>query len=195
VPRQQRVVVVEPDAHWRKNLKATLAKADYLVIGEAEDGITAIKLIRSRQPDLVITDAFLPGMNGLEVARIVHDDKLAPVVLTCSAYNMDVLEKAKEAQVFGFVVKPVDEQTIIPIIEIALNSYREVTRLEGEIRSLKDTLETRKTVERAKGILMETLGLSEVEAFRRIQKQSMNKRLSMRAVAEAIILAHQLNES
>jgi len=192
VPRQQRAIVIDPDEHWRQHVKAMLTKADFLVIGEAEDGITALKLIRSRQPDLVVTEAFLPGMSGLELARIVHDDKLAPVVITCTTYDQTTLGKAVEAQAQGFLVKPLDEATVIPAVEIALANYKERMRLEAEVRLLKDSLETRKVIERAKGILMQTMGLSESEAFRRMQKQSMNKRISMRAVAEAIILAHNI---
>jgi len=189
---EQRVIVIDSDATWRKNIKAMLAKMGYWVIGEAEDGLTGLKLVRARQPDLVIIEAFLPGMDGHEVARIIHEDKLAPVVLIASSTRQNVLEKAKIAKVFAFLVKPELEYNLIPAVELALTNYQEIVRLENQVKELKDTLETRKVIERAKGILMETMGLSETEAFKRIQRQSMNKRISMRAVAEAIILAHNL---
>lgn len=189
---EQRVVVVDNDAAWRKNIKAILTKMGFYVVGEAEDGLSGLKLVRTRQPDLLIVEAFLPGMDGLEVARIVHEDKLAPVVLTSSSHQQDLIEKAKVARAFAFLVKPVEESSLIPAVELALANYQEVVRLENQLKELKDTLETRKLIERAKGILMETMGLSEAEAFKRIQRQSMNKRISMRAVAEAIILAHNL---
>jgi len=162
------------------------------VIGEAGDGLSALKLIRSRQPDLLIIAAELPGMDGLEVARIVHEDKLAPVIVLAAAQTPGLLEKAKDARVAALLIKPVEEASLLPAIEISLANYQEIIKLEKQIKELRETLETRKLVERAKGILMETLGLSEAEAFRRIQKQSMNKRLSMRQVAEAIILAQSL---
>ncbi len=189
---EQRVVMVDNDPAWRKNIKATLAKMGYYVVGEAEDGLGGLKLVRTRQPDLLIIEAFLPGMDGLEVARIVHEDKLAPVVLTASSHQQDLIEKAKVARVFAFLVKPIEESSLIPAVELALANYQEIVRLENQLKELKETLETRKLIEKAKGILMETMGLSETEAFKRIQRQSMNKRISMRAVAEAIILAHNL---
>jgi len=192
LPRQQRVVLVDENSVWRKNIKAMLTKADLMVIGEAEDGITGLKLIRSRQPDIVLTEAMLPGMTGLELASIVHGDKLAPVIILCNAYYQDLLAKAVGAHVYGFLVKPVDEHQLIASVEVAMARYAEVVSIEDEVRSLKDKLESRKILEKAKGILMNTLGLNEAEAFRRIQKQSMNRRISMRAVAEAIILTHNM---
>jgi len=190
--REQRVVLIDSDATWRKNIKAMLVKMGYWVIGEAEDGLTGLKLVRARQPDLVIIEAFLPGMEGFEVARIIHEDKLAPVVLIGSSTQQNVIEKAKSARVFAFLVKPEIEYNLVPAVELALANYQERVKLEEQVHELQNTLETRKVVERAKGILMEKMGLSEAEAFKRIQKQSMNKRISMRAVAEAIILAHNL---
>ncbi|MDF9407980.1 ANTAR domain-containing protein [Pelotomaculum isophthalicicum JI] len=189
---EQRVILIDNDAAWRKNVKAILVKMGYWVIGEAEDGLTGLKLIRTRQPDLVIIEAFLPGMDGFEVARIVYEDKLAPVVLIGSSTHQNVIEKAKNAKVFAFLVKPELDFNLIPAVELALTNYQERVRLESQVQELQNTIETRKVVERAKGILMETMGVSEAEAFKRIQKQSMNKRISMRAVAEAIILAHNL---
>jgi response regulator NasT len=189
---EQRIIVVDSDATWRKNIKAILAKMGYYVIGEAEEGMTGLKLVRTRQPELVIIEAFLPGMDGHEVARIIHEDKLAPVILIASSTQQNLIEKAKLARVFAFLVKPDLEYNLIPAVELALTNYQEIIKLEEKVKELKETLETRKIIERAKGILMETLKVPETEAFKRIQKQSMNKRSSMRAVAEAIILAHNL---
>lgn len=191
---RDRVVLADEDDVWRKNIGAILTKAGFLVIGEASDGITALKIIRARQPELVVADVALPGISGLELARIVYEDRIAPVLLTSSTWQQDLLEKAKEVHAFGFLVKPVDEATLLPAADVALALYQELQRLTKEVRKLREALETRKVVERAKGILMETLGLTEAEAYRRIQKQSMNRRLSMRAVAEAIILAHGVGD-
>ncbi|HBC93301.1 MAG TPA: response regulator [Pelotomaculum sp.] len=189
---EQRVIVIENDATWRKNIKGILAKMGYWVIGEAEDGQSGLKMVRSRQPDLVIIEAFLPGLDGHEVAQIINEDKLAPVIMISSSTKQNIIEKAKAAKVFAFLMKPELESNLIPAVELALTNYQEIIRLENEVKELKETLETRKVIERAKGILMETMGITETDAFKRIQKQSMNKRISMRAVAEAIILAHNL---
>jgi len=191
---EQRIVLIDSDTVWRKNVKAMLGKYGYWVVGEAGDGLSALKLVRSRQPDLLIIDAALPGMDGLQVAKIVHDDKLAPVVATSTSNQQGIMEKAKEARVYALLVKPVSETSLIPTVELALANYQEIMNLEKKIKDLKETLETRKLVELAKGILMETQGLSEAEAFRRIQRQSMNKRVSIRVVAEAVIMSQALNK-
>jgi len=189
---ENRLVVADNDRIWRKNIKTLLTKLGYLVIGEADDGLSALKLVRSRQPDLLIIAAEVAGMDGLEVARIVHEDKLAPVIVIANSQNPQLLEKAKGSRVAALLVKPVDEMSIIAAIGISLVNYKEIIALEKQIKDLKNTLKTRKLVEQAKGILMETMSITEAEAFRRIQKQSMNKRVSMRQVAEAIILAQSL---
>jgi response regulator NasT len=189
---EQRIILVDSDSGWRKNLKSILTKLGYWVVGETGDGLNALKMVRTRQPELVILDAAIPGMDGFEVARIIHEDKLAPVIVLASAYSQAIIEKAKEAKVSALLTKPVDEISILPAIELALANYSEIVKLESKVKELKELLETRKLVEKAKGILMETMGLTESEAFRRMQKQSMNKRISMRQVAEAVILAQNL---
>ncbi|MCL6610112.1 MAG: ANTAR domain-containing protein [Peptococcaceae bacterium] len=189
---EQRIVLVDSDPNWRKSLKSMLTKLGYWVVGESGDGLNALKMVRSRQPDLVIIDAGVSGMDGFEVAKIIHEDKLAPVIVLASAHSQAMIEKAKEARVSALLTKPVDETGILPAIELALANYGEIVKLENKVKELKEILETRKLLERAKGILMETMGLTEAEAFRRMQKQSMDKRISMRQVAEAVILAHNL---
>jgi len=189
---EQRIVLVDSDSGWRKNLKSILTKLGYWVVGETGDGLNALKMIRSRQPELVIIDSAVAGMDGFEVAKIIHEDKLAPVIVLTSSHSQANIEKAKESRVSALLVKPVDEMSILPAIELALANYGEIIKLESKVKELKEVLETRKILERAKGILMETLGLSEAEAFRRMQKQSMNKRISIRQVAEAVILAQNL---
>lgn len=189
---QERVILVDPDTRGRTNIKGMLSQAEYLVIGEAEDGITALKMIRDRQPDLVLADVSLPGVNGLELARIVHDDRLAPVILISAVFGREMMARVREVRAAGFLPKPVDEVSLLTVVEVALAHYAEVLELEQKLVKMKEELDTRKVVERAKGILMSQFGLTEAEAFRRIQKQSMNRRLSMRAVAEAIILAHNV---
>ena len=189
---EQRIVLVARDATWRNNIKSILNRSGYYVVGEAGDGLTALKMIRSRQPELVIMEPLLPGMDGLEVARIVHEDKLAPVVLIATTSQAELVDKAKRANVFAFLVSPIEETTLVPTIELTITKYKELVKLEAQVAELKETLETRKIVERAKGILMEKHGLNEPEAFNRMRKQSMNKRVSMRVIADAIILANNL---
>ncbi|ADG81577.1 response regulator receiver and ANTAR domain-containing protein [Thermincola ferriacetica] len=189
---ERRVIIADPDPASRKNLKALLNKAGYLVVGEAEDGLTALKLIRYRQPDLVIMEAKLAVLEGAEIGDIVEEDGLAPVILIGTPDQVKLPDYEKEKRFFAYVIKPVDERNLFPVIDLVIRNYNRIRALEEEIVKLKNTLETRKLVEKAKGILMDTLGLTEAEAFRRIQKQSMNKRMSMQAVAKAIILAHDL---
>lgn len=191
---EHRIVLADADTAWSKNIKAMLSKSGYWVVGEAGDGVSALKMIRSRQPDLLIIDASLPGMDGLQIARIAHEDKLAPVVVTSSSSHQGIMEKAREARVYALLFKPVSESSLLPAVELALVNYQEVINLERNIKDLKETLETRKLVERAKGILMETMGLTEPESFRRMQRQSMNQRVSMRVVAEAVIMSYELKK-
>lgn len=189
------VILIDVDSVWRKNVKAMLTKYGHWVVGEAGDGLSAIKLVRTREPDLLIIDAALTGgMDGLQVAKIVHEDKLAPVIATSTSGQQGILERAKEARVFALLIKPFGESSLIPAVELALSNYKEITALEQKIKNLQETLETRKILERAKGILMENQGLTEAEAFKRLQRQSMNKRVSIRLVAEAVIMAHSLNK-
>jgi AmiR/NasT family two-component response regulator len=192
---EERVILADSDVQWRKTIKAIITKAGFSVVGEAEDGLNALKQVRSRQPDLLIIEAMGQGMSGLEVARLLYEDKLAPVVVFANLINNEILEKTKEAHAAALLVKTVDEVNLLAVIEIALTNYQELIRLENQVKELKETLETRKAIERAKGILMETIGLTEAEAFKRMQKQSMNKRISMRQLAEAIILTHNLRNT
>ncbi len=191
---ESRIVIVDADPALRKSIKTMLIKLGYSIVGEAGDGVSAIKLVRSRQPDLLVIGAELSGMDGLEVATIVHEDKIAPVVVLAVSHSQVLLEKAKAARVAAFLVKPVEEADLLPAVEIALSNYQEIISLENKIKKMEEALTVRKLVEQAKGILMETMNISEAEAFKRIQKQSMNSRVTLRQVAEAIILTHNLRK-
>lgn len=188
---EQRIIIMDSDTVARRAMKATLKKLGYWVVGEASDVLQGLKLVRTRQPDLVIIDAGMPGMDELEVPQIIHEDKLAPVILLSSGQS-GILEKAKDARVYALIHKPVEESVLLSTVELAMVNYQEMVKLEGRVKDMQDMLEQRKLVEKAKGILMQSMGLSEGEAFRRMQKQSMNKRVSLRAVAEAVIMAHNL---
>ncbi|MFZ5640796.1 MAG: ANTAR domain-containing response regulator [Bacillota bacterium] len=189
---EQRVVIADADPSCRKSLKALLQQAGYVVVGEAEDGLSALKLIRNRQPDLIIIEDRLGIMDGKEVADIVQEEALAPIILMTGHDRLNFQGQHKVTRDFAYVIKPVSEHNLFPVIDLVMRNYRKIRSLEDEIVKLKETLETRKLVEKAKGILMDSLGVTEAEAFKRIQKQSMNKRMSMKSVAKAIILAHEL---
>jgi AmiR/NasT family two-component response regulator len=192
--REAKIVIADSDIQVRKSLKAILQQAGHVIVGEAEEGLAALKIIRSRQPDLVILDARMAVMGGAELADIIEEDGLAPIILITSGDRVRGGEVFDENNSFAYVIKPVDERNLLPIIDVVMKDYKRIRVLEQEVNKLRDTIETRKFVEKAKGILMDGHRLSEAEAFKRIQKQSMNKRVSMKAVAKAIILAHEINQ-
>lgn len=187
-----RVVLAEKDTNFRKSLKEALSRFGYLVVGDTEDGMTALKLIRSLQPDLIILDAALPVMDGIQVARIAEESRLAPVVLLADYAARDFVNREKGELAVPVLTKPVDEAALQATLDFAISAFNRVMKLEKEVERLKSDLETRKLVERAKGILMRTQGIGEQEAFRRLQQQSMKKRTTMKAIAEAVIMAHEL---
>lgn len=191
---ETRIILADSDPQARKNVKWLLAQAGHLVIGEAEDGLTALKLVRTRQPDLVILDARMAVMDGAELADIIEEDGLAPVILMTAGDHFRVNDQDGDSRHFAYLTKPISERSLLPMIDVVINNYKRIRSLEQEVAKLKDVIETRKLVEKAKGILMDAQGLSEAEAFKRIQKQSMNKRVSMKSVAKAVILAYELNQ-
>ncbi len=184
-----RVIVADDESVIRADLREMLTTLGYLVIGEVGDGQSAVNLARELKPDIVIMDIKMPSMDGIEAAKILTQEKIAPVLLLTAYSQRELFERAKEAGVVGYLVKPFREQEIAPAIEIALARFQEFRVLEKEVGDLRETLETRKIVDRAKGILMDTQHLTEAEAFRKIQKMSMNTRKPMKEIAEAIILA------
>jgi AmiR/NasT family two-component response regulator len=189
-----RVIVADDESVIRMDLREMLTNLGYLVVGEAVDGRDAVNLARELKPDVAIFDIKMPDMDGIEAARILTEEKIAPVVLLTAYSQRDLVERAKEAGVVGYITKPMRESDLTPAIEVAMARFSEFQALEKEVGDLKQALETRKLVDRAKGILMDTQGLTEAEAFRKIQKISMNRRKPMKDVAEAIILAHQTRE-
>ncbi|MEN6356490.1 MAG: response regulator [Armatimonadota bacterium] len=189
---QIRVVIADDESIIRMDLKTLLEEMGHVVVGEAADGQKALELTRSLKPDVVIMDIKMPVMDGLDAAKIVADEKIAPVVLLTAYSQKDLIERAKEAGVYAYLVKPFQESDVLPAIEIAISRYLEQQELETTLGDLETKLETRKIVDRAKGILMDKYKLSEAEAFRRIQQQSMNQRRSMKEIAEALIIAHDI---
>jgi len=192
--KRARVIIADDESIIRMDLREMLTNLGYLVVGEAGDGRSAVNLARELKPDVAILDIKMPNMDGIEAAKILTEEKIAPVVLLTAYSQRDLVERAKEAGVVGYITKPMRESDLTPAIEVAMARFSEFRALEKEIGDLKQALETRKLVDRAKGILMDTQGVTEAEAFRKIQKMSMNKRKPMKDVAEAIILAHQTQE-
>ncbi len=189
-----RVIIADDESLIRMDLREMLTNQGYLVVGEVGDGRSAVNLARELRPDIVIMDIKMPDMDGIEAAKLMTEERIAPVLLLSAYSQQELVQRARQAGVAGYLVKPFRESDLPPAIEVALARFSEFRAMEREVDTLQDALETRKAVDRAKGILMDTQGLSETEAFRKIQKMSMNNRKPMRAVAEAIILAHQVSE-
>ena len=191
---QTRLVIADDESLIRMNLKETLVGLGYLVVGEAGDGVSVINLARELKPDLVLMDIKMPKLDGIQAAKILTEEKNAPVLLLTAYSDRELVDRAKEAGVVNYVVKPFREAELLPAIEIAMARYQEFLEMDKQIFDLKETLDTRKLVERAKGILMDTQGLKEAEAFRKIQQLSMNTRKSMREIAQAILLTAQIEK-
>ena len=187
-----RVIVADDESLIRMDLREMLTNLGYLVVGEVADGRSAVNQARELRPDIVIMDIKMPDMDGIEAAKILTEERIAPVVLLSAYSQRDLVDRAREAGVTAYLVKPYKEEDLTPAIEVALARFREFQELQQQVLDLQTALETRKLVDRAKGILMDKQGLSEAEAFRKIQKMSMDNRKPMKDVAEAIILAHQV---
>jgi two-component system, response regulator PdtaR len=187
-----RVIIADDESIIRMDLREMLTNLGYDVVGEAFDGRTALDLTKRLRPDLVILDIKMPDMDGIEAAERISEQRLAPVILLTAYSERHLVERAKVAGVSGYLVKPFRESELTPVIELALARFNDLQQLTDEVVQLKDALETRKLIERAKGILMEVHGLKEADAFSRMRRTSMDNRKSMREVAEAILLTHQV---
>lgn len=187
-----RVIVAEDETIIRLDLKERLEASGHQVVGEAGDGESAVRMARELRPDLVVMDIKMPGLDGIEAARALTAEHIAPVVLVTAHGERDLVERASDVGVIGYVLKPLRDRDLESAIAVAISRYGEFEAVSRDVESLTEQLETRKAVERAKGLLMTRLGLSEPEAFKRIQKLSMDRRRSMREIAEAIILAEEI---
>ena len=183
------IVIADNESIIRMDLKEMLEEAGHTVVGESINGIKAIELTRKLKPDLVIMDIKMPEMDGITAAKIIADEKLAPVILLTAFSQKNIVEKAKHAGVLAYLVKPIRQDSLFPAIEIAMSRFAEIQQLEHDLNNVKNSLQMRKTLDRAKGILIDAYNISESEAYRRIQKYSMAKRKSIKEVAEAIIRA------
>ncbi len=183
----RRVVVAEDETLIRLDIVETLKEAGYDVVGEAPDGETAVRLVGELEPDVVVMDVKMPGMDGLTAAEKIMEDRTCAVVMLTAFSQTELVERARDAGAMAYVVKPFTTADLLPALEIAISRFQEISSLESEIADLNERFETRKRVDRAKGLLMTKMGLTEPEAFRWIQKTSMDRRLTMREVADAVI--------
>jgi two-component system, response regulator PdtaR len=182
-----RVVIAEDEAIIRMDLRETLEEEGYEVIGETGRGDQAIELVRGLQPDLAILDIKMPGMDGLEAARIINGEKICGVLMLTAFSQREIVEQARDAGALAFLVKPFQKSDLIPAIEVAMGRFRELRSLTGEIDALGEQLEARKVIDRAKGTLIDELAMSETDAFGFIQRTAMSERSRMRDVAERIL--------
>ena len=185
---RRRVLIAEDEALIRLDLAEMLVEEGYDVVGEAGDGETAVRLTEELKPDLVILDIKMPIMDGLAAAEKIAGARLAPVVILTAFSQRDLVERARAAGAMAYLVKPFQKSDLVPAIEIALSRFSEVSALETEVASLTERLETRKSVERAKSALMTQYGMTEPQAFKWIQRTAMDHRMTMRDVAERILI-------
>ncbi len=183
----KRVLVAEDEALIRLDIVETLEAAGYEVVGEAGDGAEAVELALELEPDLCVMDVKMPKMDGITAAEQILKELSCAVVMLTAFSQAELVERAAEAGAMAYVVKPFGPTDLIPAVEIALSRQAQIESLESEIADLSDRFETRKVVDRAKGLLMEKMDMTEPEAFRWIQKTSMDRRLSMREVADAVV--------
>ncbi|ANW20703.1 ANTAR domain-containing response regulator [Streptomyces clavuligerus] len=186
-PLTTRVVIAEDEALIRLDLKEMLEEEGYAVVGEAGDGQRAVELAREHRPDLVILDVKMPVLDGISAAEQIAAESIAPVLMLTAFSQRDLVERARDAGAMAYLVKPFSKSDVVPAIEMAVSRFTELKALEKEVADLSLRLETRKLVDRAKSVLMTEYGLNEPAAFRWIQKTSMDRRLSMQQVAEAVI--------
>ena len=183
----RRVLVAEDESLIRLDLTEMLAEEGYQVVGEAGDGAMAVRLAEELRPDLVVMDVKMPVLDGISAAERIVSQRIAPVLILTAFSQRELVERAREAGAMAYLVKPFAKTDLVPAIEMALSRHEEIAQLEREVADLTERLETRKLVDRAKGLLQTRYGLTEPDSFRWIQKAAMDKRTSMREVAQVVI--------
>ena len=182
-----RVLIAEDEALIRLDLKEMLEEEGYSVVAEAGDGQQAVEQAREQRPDLVILDIQMPVLDGLSAAEQIASARIAPVIVLTAFSQRELVERARDAGAMAYLVKPFSKNDLVPAIEVARARFAEMQALDGEVRTLEERLETRKVVEKAKGVLMAEQGMTEAQAFRFIQQTAMNERTSMKVLAERIL--------
>jgi response regulator NasT len=187
MPESRRVLIAEDEALIRLDLREMLEEEGFQVVGEAADGEQAVALAQQLAPDLVICDVKMPKMDGIAAAAQIAGNRVAPVVMLTAFSQRDLIERARDAGAMAYLIKPFQKRDLLPAIEMATSRFAEIKALEAEVSGLRERLEARKLIERAKGALMSVHAMSEPEAFRWIQRAAMDNRTSMRAVAELVL--------
>lgn len=182
-----RVVIAEDEAIIRLDLKETLEEEGYVVVGETGRGDKAVDLVREHKPDLAILDIKMPGMDGLEAARLITKDRICGVLVLTAFSQREVIEEARDAGALAYLVKPFQKSDLIPAIEVAIGRFREMQALNGEVEVLGEQLEARKSIDRAKGILIDQFKMTEADSYGFIQRGAMNHRTTMKAVADMVV--------
>ncbi|CUU37217.1 MAG: response regulator [Armatimonadetes bacterium] len=187
-----RVLIVDDEPVIRMDLRAMLESMGHTVVGEADNGETALALARTLQPDLVIVDIMMPGMDGIELSRRLAKERIAPVLILTAYSEQAMIEGADKAGVLGYLVKPFREADLAPAIQVAVSRYREMRAIEAQMLNLEREMKARKTIGRARRVLAQKLGISEEEAFRRMVNTAESTGKPLVEVAEAVLLAHQV---
>ncbi len=190
-----RVLIAEDEALIRLDLKEMLEEEGYTVVAEVGDGQAAVDQARELQPDLVVLDIQMPVLDGLSAAEQIAGERVAPVIVLTAFSQRELVERARDAGAMAYLVKPFSKTDLVPAIEVARARFAEMAALDGEVRTLEERLETRKVVEKAKGVLMAERGITEAEAFRFLQRTAMNERTSMKALAEAVLAGQPAGEN
>ena len=188
-----RVLIAEDEALIRMDLREMLEEEGHEIVAEARDGAEAVSFARSFTPDIVFMDINMPGVGGLEAAEVIGAERIAPVVMVTAFSQGAYVEQAASAGAMAYVVKPFTRTDVLPAMSLAIARFAEASALAAEVEDLGERLETRKTVDRAKGILM-ARGMSEAEAFKRLQKLAMDKRKTLKEIAEAVVIANEAAE-
>ena len=186
-----RVVIGDDESIIRMDLSEMLEDAGHTVVGEAADGVEALELARREKPDIVLLDIKMPRLDGIHAAKMIGHENIAPVLLLTAYSQQDVVDKAKDSGVLGYLVKPISPTNLFPAIEIAISQFKRQQEVSKQISEMNEQMETRKAVDRAKGYIMDLYHVTEQEAYRRLQQYSMKNRKSLRAVAEAVITSAQ----
>lgn len=192
---KSRIMVVEDESILRMDIKEMLKEAGFDVVAEANSGDTAIELAALHKPDLIVMDVKMPKMNGIKAGRIIYQAYQIPVLLLTAYSERDLVEEAKNAHILGYLVKPISERDLIPAVEIAMAQANRLKALTNDIKKMEEKIEDQKTIQRAKGILMEVYQVSEEQAFKMLRSYSMNHGKTLKSVSDYIILHRELDSN